>query len=161
MRKLIGVLSALVGFAAFMSAVWVGCGAFLKNNDAYERGLETALNDPTVTDLLGAPVVESWFLNGSIEGGGGESRGVWSTRLRGTERSGTLNIVGFKRGGAWGVVSMRLSVGEAFYAYLPGQGFVREADDERPDFDILSLRRAGRGLIPGSEPASWRHLEAV
>lgn len=138
MRKLLGILTALVGFAAFMSVVWVGCGTFLKNNDAYERGLETALADPTVNDVLGAPVVESWFLNGAIESGGGQSNGSWSTRLRGSERSGTLYIVGFKRSGGWGVVSMRLSTGDEAYTYLPNQGFVREASGTTPDFDILT-----------------------
>ena len=138
MRKLLGILTALVGFAAFMSVVWVGCGTFLKNNDAYERGLATALEDPTVNDLLGAPVVESWFINGSVESGGGQAQGSWSTRIRGSERSGTLHIAGYKRGGGWGVVSMRLSADGETYMYLPGQGFVQEASDEAPDFDILS-----------------------
>ena len=138
MRKLIGVLTTLLGFAAFMSAIWVGCGTFLKNNEAYERGLATALDDPTVNDLLGPPVQESWFINGAVESGGGQSEGSWSTRIRGAERSGTLHIAGYKRSGAWGVVSMRLSVGDENYVYLPNQGFVRESGGETPDFDILT-----------------------
>ncbi|MEO0560055.1 MAG: cytochrome c oxidase assembly factor Coa1 family protein [Bacteroidota bacterium] len=137
MRNLLGILTALVGFAAFMSIVWVGCGTFLKNNEAYERGLATALDDPTVNELLGPPVAESWFLNGSVESGGGQAHGSWSTRIRGSERSGTLYITGYKQGGAWGVVSMRLSVSGESYDYLPSQGFVRESQDDAPDFDIL------------------------
>ena len=148
MRKLIYTLTSFVGLAAFMSAIWVGCGAFLKNNDAYERGLDTALTDPTVSELLGAPVRESWFINGAVESAGGHSQGSWSTRLRGTERSGTLTIVGVKQGGAWGVIRMGLSVGGESYSYQPGRGFIRDAVDEAPDFDILSNR--------GAAPASWR-----
>jgi len=142
MGKLLGVLTALIGFAAFMSVIWVGCGTFLKNNDAYDRGLETALADSTVNDLLGAPVAESWFLNGSIESGSGQSNGAWSTRLRGTERSGTLNIVGYNRGGGWGVVSMSLTVKGETYVYQPGRGFLRVSTDGTPDFDILSSWRS-------------------
>ncbi|GAB5535486.1 MAG: hypothetical protein Rubg2KO_17350 [Rubricoccaceae bacterium] len=138
MRNLLGILTAIIGFAAFMSVIWVGCGTFLKNNDAYERGLATALADPTVNELLGAPVQESWFINGSVESGGGQAQGSWSTRVRGSERSGTLHIAGYKRGGAWGVVSMRLSANGENYMYFPGQGFVREPSNEAPDFDILT-----------------------
>ncbi|PAP80605.1 hypothetical protein B1759_04285 [Rubrivirga sp. SAORIC476] len=137
MRNVLGVLMAIVGFALFMSVIWAGCGAFLKNNEAYERGLATALADPLVQETLGGPVRESWFLNGAIEGDGGTTRGSWSTRLRGEAASGTLYIVGFKQNGRWGVVGMSLTAAGATYTYRAGQGFVRADPEALPAYDIL------------------------
>ncbi len=137
MRNLLLVLTALVGFALFMSVVWAGCSAFLKNNEAYDRGLATALADPAVQEALGAPVRESWFINGIVESDGAISRGSWITRVRGENASGTLTIGGFKRAGRWGVVSLALEVGDATYVYRKGAGFVRADPGEVPEFDIL------------------------
>lgn len=123
--------------ALFMSVVWAGCSAFLKNNEAYERGLATALADSTVNALLGAPVTEGWFLNGTIESEGGGTRGDWTTRLRGDVTSGTLGIVGAKRGDRWGVTSLTLWANDLTYSYVPGQGFLLVDTDVRPAFDIL------------------------
>lgn len=135
MRTLLGVVTAVVGFALFMSVVWVGCSAFLKNNDAYRRGVEAALADPVVADALGAPVREGWFLNGTIEGNGAVSRGVWSVRLRGTERAGTLRIAAVERDDRWGVVDMSLRAAGRTYRYRPREGFsaVDPADAGPPD----------------------------
>lgn len=139
MRNALSVLLALVSLVLFMSMVWVGCGAFLKNNDAYRRGLDAALTDPVVAEALGAPVRESWFLNGSVESDGSVSRGSWHVRLRGAERSGTLRIAAFERDDRWGVVDLSLRADGRTYRYVPRQGFaaVRPADAGPPD--ILAL----------------------
>ncbi len=136
-RNLLLALVALVGFALFMGAVWAGCSTFLKNSEAYDRGLATALADPTVQEVLGAPVRESWFINGVIESDGAVSRGSWITRVRGEAASGTLTIGGLKRAGRWGVISLALEVGGATYVYREGVGFVRADPGEVPEFDIL------------------------
>ncbi|MEM0961388.1 MAG: cytochrome c oxidase assembly factor Coa1 family protein [Bacteroidota bacterium] len=138
MSRLRNGIAALLALAAFMSTAWVGCSAFLKNNDAYERGLQAALSDPTVQDALGAPVQESWFLNGAIESGGAYAQGSWTTRIRGTERSGTLNIQGGAHGGQWGVIDMTLTAGDEEYVYVPKQGFMPVSLEGAPGFDILS-----------------------
>lgn len=137
MRNVLLALTALLGVALFMSAVWAGCSAFLKNNEAYDRGLATALADPTVQQALGAPVRESWFINGVIESDGALRRGSWITRVRGASRSGTLTIGGLKRAGRWGVVSLTLTVGDAAYTYRKGAGFEQIDPGEVPGFDIL------------------------
>ena len=123
MRVALPLLLAVVGLALFMSVVWAGCGAFLKNNDAYRRGLAAALADPVVADALGAPVRESWFLNGAVEGDGSVSRGSWQVRLRGAKRSGTLRIAAVEQDGIWGVMGMGLRAGDDRYQYVPAQGF--------------------------------------
>lgn len=124
------LLGALLSFVLFMGVVWAGCSTFLKNNRAYERGVETALKDSIVAEALGAPVEEGWFLNGTVEGDGIESRGVWRVRLVGADRSGTLQITGLKRGGDWRVVAMSLKVDEGFYTYVSGKGFAEDDGDE-------------------------------
>ncbi|WP_412060932.1 cytochrome c oxidase assembly factor Coa1 family protein [Rubrivirga sp. IMCC45206] len=123
MRPVSSVLALLVGVGLFMAAVWAGCSTVLKANDAYERGLATALADPVVEKTLGAPVRESWFINGSIEGDGMRTEGAWSTRIRGTEHSGTLHIRGYKTHGQWRVVAMSLVARDERFGYVPGQGF--------------------------------------
>lgn len=137
MRNLLLVLMALVGFALFMSVVWAGCSAFLKDNEAYDRGLATALADPTIQEVLGAPVRESWFLNGIVESDGATSRGSWTTRLRGENASGTLTVGGFQSAGRWGVVRLSLDVGGVTYVYRQGAGFEPTDPDAVPVFDIL------------------------
>lgn len=123
MRRASTVLFFALGLVLFMGAIWIGCGAFLKHNDAYERGLSTALSDPVLQEALGAPVEESWFLNGSIEGDGVRSQGVWLVRLRGTEATATLRIAGIKASGEWRVVALTAEVGADTYDYVPGQSF--------------------------------------
>lgn len=138
MRTALSILAAVLGLALFMSVVWAGCGAFLKNNDAYRRGLSAALADPVVQDALGAPVREGWFLNGAIEGDGSVSRGSWHVRLRGAERSGTLRIAALERDGIWGVVDMSLRAGDKTLRYLPRQGFAPVTPAEAGPPDILA-----------------------
>ncbi|WP_412069756.1 hypothetical protein [Rubrivirga sp. IMCC43871] len=123
MRHLPTALALFLGIGLFMAVVWAGCSTFLKANDAYERGLATALVDPVVEKTLGAPVRESWFINGSVENDGMRTEGAWVVRLRGTEHSGTLHIRGYKTDGAWRVVAMSLVVGDEQFGYVPGRGF--------------------------------------
>ena len=139
MRTLPAALLLVAGFVLVSGLVWAGCGAFLKNNDAYDRGLRAALADPLVHDVLGEPVYESWFLNGSIEGGGGTSRGTWLVRVKGAERSGTLTIDGFKTAGEWRVLRMALRVDGRHYTFQPSEGFapVRSGDPRLGPPDIL------------------------
>jgi hypothetical protein len=138
MQRGLTILSALVGIALFASIVWAGCSSFLKNNDAYERGVAAALADPTVQQALGAPVTESWFINGTIESDAMTTRGAWVVRLRGANRSGTLRIAGLKRADLWGVAAMQLEVDEAQYAYIPQSGFREIKGAEAGPIDILS-----------------------
>ena len=128
MRGALSVLTGLVGLALFMAVVWAGCSTFLKNNGAYERGVATALIDPVVAKALGAPVRESWFLNGSIEGDGMTTRGSWLVRLRGERAGGTLRIAGYKADGDWRVVSMALDAEDVRYVFVPGVGFRAPAE---------------------------------
>jgi len=137
MRVLLVSVAGLLVLVLGMAAVWAGCSTFLKDNQAYERGLETALADSTVQTLLGAPVREGWFINGTIEGTGPLSRGSWTTRLRGSDRSGTLLIGGFKRESQWGVISLTLEVDDTVYTFRPGLGFRREDTEAVPSYDIL------------------------
>lgn len=123
MRHVPTALALFFGIALFMAVVWAGCSTFLKANDAYERGLATALVDPVVQKTLGAPVRESWFINGSIESDGMRTLGAWVVRLRGTEHSGTLHIRGYKTDGAWRVVAMSLVARDERFGYVVGQGF--------------------------------------
>lgn len=138
MRTASAILAFVIGLALFMGVIWVGCSSFLKNNSAYERGVETALTDPTVAKALGGSVEEGWFLNGSIEGDGMVSHGVWLVRIKGAERSGTLRIAGIKSGGEWSVVNLSLEAADVTYAYLPGQGFREVASSGVGPRDILS-----------------------
>lgn len=123
MRTATSILAFCIGLTLFMGLVWTGCSSFLKNNSAYERGVATAVADPTLNKALGSPVRESWFLNGSIEGDGMVSHGVWLVRLKGAKASGTLRIAGIKSGGEWSVVALGFEVNDVPYAYVPGQGF--------------------------------------
>ena len=128
MRGALSVLTGLVGVALFMALVWAGCSTFLTNNGAYERGVASALADPVVEKALGAPVRESWFINGSIEGDGMTSRGTWLVRLKGERSGGTLRVVGYKTDGDWRVVSMALDADGVRYVYVPGTGFRAPAE---------------------------------
>ena len=141
MRGCLSVLSGIFALLLFMSVVYAGCSRFLKSNDAYERGVATAIEDPVVEETLGAPVEESWFYNGSIEGDGMTTRGQWSVRLRGAADAGTLTITGLKTAGAWRVVAMALKADGAFYVYAPGRGFVKTQGPGRDGGppDILSM----------------------
>jgi hypothetical protein len=139
MRTLLGILAAVAGFALFLSVVWAGCGAFLKTNDAYRRGVEAALTDPVVRQALGAPVREGWFLNGTIEGDGSVSRGVWHVRLRGVDRSGALRIAAVERDDRWGVVDMSLRAADQTYRYQPRRGFAAVAPADAGPPDILAV----------------------
>ncbi len=138
MRNALLILLAILGLALFMSVVWAGCGSFLKNNDAYRRGLDAALADPVVQDALGPPVRESWFLNGGIESDGSVSRGSWHVRLRGATRSGTLRIAALERDDLWGIIDMSLRAGDERYRYLPGQGFTPVTPATAGPPDILA-----------------------
>lgn len=126
MRHVSTGLSIALGIGLLIAISWVGCSAFLKNNDAYERGLATTLADPVLEDALGAPLEEGWFINGTVEGDGMTTHGVWLVRIRGTEETGTLRIAGVKSSGLWRVVQLSVEADDVRYDYVPEQGF-REA----------------------------------
>ena len=140
MRTVPALLASLLGIGLFMALVWAGCSTFLKSNEAYERGVEAAVADPVVEKALGAPVRESWFLNGSVEGDGMTWNGSWLVRLRGERASGTLRIAGYKTGGDWRVVAMALDADGVRYFYVPGVGFRAPAQGSAVDgpSDILA-----------------------
>jgi hypothetical protein len=143
----LAVLLGLLGLGLFMGLVWVGCSAFLKNNDAYRQGVAAALADPSVGELLGAPVAEGLFINGEIEHDGMDAYGTWLVRLRGEAHSGTLRIIGHESMDAWRVVGLVLETQGQRYRYVAGSGFEPDRGDEMD----LWERRVPPDLLRGTE----------
>ncbi|HKY33340.1 MAG TPA: cytochrome c oxidase assembly factor Coa1 family protein [Candidatus Polarisedimenticolia bacterium] len=81
-----------------------------RSSGAYQEAAARALADPRVRRALGAPLETGLMVQGGLQVGGGSGRAAFATPLRGPLGRGRLEARGFKEGGRWDFVILRVVV---------------------------------------------------
>jgi Cytochrome oxidase complex assembly protein 1 len=85
-------------FIAFLVLVVFGA---MKQSDVYKMAVARAKADPRVTNALGTPISEGWFLSGKTNVNGGSGDADLSIPISGPKGKGTIYAVATKSGGEW------------------------------------------------------------
>ena len=64
------IIGATVASTVFAAALVGGIMLLLKSNGAYKIGVEQAVNNKSIVDLIGNPIKPAFFVGGSVLGGG-------------------------------------------------------------------------------------------
>lgn len=73
----------------------------MKQTDVYQTALARAKADQRVTDALGTPISEGWYLSGSTKVSGGSGEANLSIPISGPRGKGTIYAVATKFAGEW------------------------------------------------------------
>jgi cytochrome oxidase complex assembly protein 1 len=91
------VVLAVVCVAAIVFTVF---GA-IKSTEVYKSAVARAKADKRVTEALGAPVHEAWYLAGNTNVSGGSGAADLSIPISGPKAKGTIYAVATKSAGRW------------------------------------------------------------
>jgi hypothetical protein len=90
----------VLGGAFFAFLVLVVFGA-MKQSDAYKMAVSRAKADQRVTNALGTPIEEGWFLKGSTKVSGTSGEADLTIPISGPKGKGTIYAVATKFAGDW------------------------------------------------------------
>jgi cytochrome oxidase complex assembly protein 1 len=89
-----------LAFAGVAAIVFVVFGA-IKSSDVYKTAVSRAKVDKRVTEALGTPVHEAWYLAGSTNVSGGSGTADLSIPISGPKGKGMIYAVATKSAGQW------------------------------------------------------------
>ena len=108
----VGVIGLIV---VCVVVIIIGAAALMKSSGAYQLGVDTALANSTVQDVLGTPLKTGFFVTGSISESGASGSAELSVPLSGSRQSGTLAVIATKEEDTWRLESLTLEVGGQTY----------------------------------------------
>lgn len=85
-------------FAAFLVLVVFGA---MKQTDVYQTALARAKADQRVTNALGTPIEEGWFLSGNTKVSGSSGEADLTIPISGPKGKGTIYAAATKFAGEW------------------------------------------------------------
>ncbi len=106
----------VIGLIAVCLVIFlVGIASLLRSSGAYKLGIDTAMANSTVQDVLGTPLQAGFFVTGSLSESGASGTAEFSVPLSGSHQSGTLNMNATKEEDTWRLDSLVLDVGGQTY----------------------------------------------
>ena len=105
MKKFLKIISAIglvvILFFAFIAFIALAIFGAIKSSDAYKTAVARAKADPRVTEAMGTPIKEGWFVGGSTEVSGGSGKSDLSIPITGPKGKATIYAVATKFAGEW------------------------------------------------------------
>ncbi len=100
----------IAGFLVFIGAIVLLVFGAMKSSDAYKGALAQARANPAVTEALGSPIKDGWFVSGktNVDGSGGDAN--LAIPLSGPKAAGKLYVVATKTAGRWHYTTLELEV---------------------------------------------------
>src|SRR4051812_48778430 len=89
-----------LAFAGVAAILFIVFGA-IKSTDVYKTAVARAKGDKRVTEALGTPIHEAWYLAGSTNVSGGSGAADLSIPIAGPKAKGTIYAVATKSSGQW------------------------------------------------------------
>jgi hypothetical protein len=96
-----GCLTLIALFFAFIAVIAMFAFGVIKSSDPYKMALARAKADPRVTQAIGTPIKEAWYVAGSGEVTGGSGKSDLTIPIRGPRGNATIYAVGTKFAGEW------------------------------------------------------------
>ena len=86
---------------AFVATIAFALFTTLKSSDAYKNAVARAKADPRVTQAIGTPIKEAWFVAGNTEVSGGSGKCDLTIPIQGPKGNATIYAVATKFAGEW------------------------------------------------------------
>jgi hypothetical protein len=96
-----GCLSLIALFFAFIAVIVFAVFGAIKSSDAYKTAVGRAKADPRVSEAIGTPIKEGWYVSGNTEVSGGSGKTDMSIPISGPKGSATIYAVATKFAGDW------------------------------------------------------------
>jgi hypothetical protein len=85
----------------FVTTIMVAVFGAIKSSDAYKGALARAKADSRVTQAIGTPIKEGWFVGGKTEVSGGSGTSDLTIPIEGPNGKATIYAVATKFAGDW------------------------------------------------------------
>jgi hypothetical protein len=105
-----GCLTVILLALAFVGVITLIVFSALKSTDVYKSALAQAKDDPEVTEALGSPLEEGWFMSGSTHVEGPSGHADIAIPISGPKGKGTIYAVADKSAGHWGYSTLEVEV---------------------------------------------------
>jgi len=128
----------LAGVLLIGGIVFVAMSA-IKSSEVYKGALGVAQTHPAVTERLGQPVKDGWFVQGNVKVDGGGGSANFDIPLSGPKNSGTLRVSAVNPDGTWMYQKLDLVVGGETVSLLdrnvalPGLGSEVDVEKDADD----------------------------
>ena len=105
-----GCLTILVLFVAFIGVILVTAFGVIKSSDAYKTAVARAKADPRVTDAVGTPIKEAWYVLGQTETSGGSGTSELTIPISGPKGKAVIYANAEKFAGDWKISRMVVKI---------------------------------------------------
>src|SRR3982074_1350223 len=96
-----GCLTLFVGAVFFVAAIVLFVFGAMKSSDVYKMALSRAKADSRVTEAIGTPIKEAWFVTGHTEVNGGSGQADLTIPIHGPNGEATIYATATKSAGEW------------------------------------------------------------
>ena len=96
-----GCLTIVVLFAAFIGVIMMTVFGAIKSSDAYKTAVARAKADQRVTDAIGTPIKEAWYVLGKTEVSGGSGTSELTIPISGPKGKAVIYANSEKFAGDW------------------------------------------------------------
>ena len=96
-----GCLSLFLLFCAFVAAITLTVFGAIKSTDAYKNAVGRAKADPRVTQAIGTPITEAWYVSGNTHVSGASGESELSIPIHGPKGNATIYVTAIKSAGEW------------------------------------------------------------
>jgi hypothetical protein len=108
-------LGVMVLVLACVALSFLGIIGLIKSSGSYRLAVDTAAANPTVQEVLGAPIHDGLMPSGSTSESGADGTADFRIPLSGSRQSGTLVVTAVKEENTWRLQSMVLEAGGQSY----------------------------------------------
>lgn len=105
-----GCLTLAALAAAFVACAVIFVFTLMKSSDAYQIALARAKADRRVTEAIGMPINDSWFVSGSTNVTGGSGTADLSIPIHGPKGAATIYCTATKSAGQWQYSQLVVSI---------------------------------------------------
>lgn len=113
------VIASILGVLACVALAFFGIMSLIKSSEAYQLAVKTAMNHPTVQEILGTPISEGLIASGSVSDSGSSGSASLNIPLSGSTQSGTLYAQVDKENNIWKLIELYLEAGGKEYMLIP------------------------------------------
>lgn len=113
------VIAFIGGVLVCIALAFFGIMSLMKTSGVYQLAVETARANPTVQEILGAPLNEGLIVTGSTSENGSSGSASLQIPLSGDRQSGTLYVQADKENNVWKLTGLTLEAGGRQYSLLP------------------------------------------
>lgn len=96
-----GCLTLFVLFVAFIGVIMMTAFGVIKSSDAYKNAVARAKADPRVTEAIGTPIKEAWYVLGKTEVSGGSGTSELTIPISGPKGKAVIYANSEKFAGDW------------------------------------------------------------